>query len=277
MGTYSKLLETYREYLNKDEVINTEETISAYTLWKTISDEMTKYRYLTDDNHGLIEHINNVYKNVYKSTFLSGVDFYDESIERFNIKKPIFGPIKFLSIESCHSFDGKAAVFKFTLNTKIKHKHGPKENKTLVVFRDFNGDDYYGEVNRFLVYHCKEQLDEMFNNIKFFTPLLKEVKKEQNIDNGTLHISIDHLLCRKPTLNVRLSDKIDPDGDQFKQYSNEYCSIEDLMAGKEEELLKRTSVNISELSDFCQAIIKKNIEEGKIIIPKEREYIKVKK
>ena len=264
MGTYNKLLEKYKDYLKKDKVEENDEVISALTLWDTINNEISKFQYIRDDNYGLIYHLNKVYASQFKATFYSGVDFYDDAVENFGTKIPSFRPIKFIGIKSGYVNNNKTAVIEFILNTKVTDNK-ERVNESIKAYRDFNDDAYYGNhINRFLIYHCKEQLDEIVNILSFFA-ILMQIEKSTNqiIDNGILNIAINHSLIGKPSLKVALSKRIDPDDSQYKKYSDEYCSISNLMASNEEKLLERTPVKVDDLNSFCRTLIKRHLEEEK--------------
>lgn len=264
MGTYNNLLEKYKDYLKRDKVEENDEVISALTLWDTINNEISKFQYIRDDNYGLIHHLNNVYASQFKATFYSGVDFYDDAVENFGTKIPSFRPIKFIGIKSGYVNNNKTAVIEFILNTKVTDNK-ERVNESIKAYRDFNDDAYYGNhINRFLIYHCKEQLDEIVNILSSFA-ILTQIDKSTNqlIDNGILNIAINHSLIGKPSLKVALSKRIDPDDSQYKKYSDEYCSISNLMAGNEEKLLERTPVKVDDLNSFCRTLIKRHLEEEK--------------
>lgn len=264
MGTYNNLLGKYQDYLKRDKVEENDEVISALTLWDTINNEISKFQYIRDDNYGLIYHLNKVYASQFKATFYSGVDFYDDAVENFGTKIPSFRPIKFIGIKSGYVNDNKTAVIEFILNTKVTDNK-ERVNESIKAYRDFNDDAYYGNhINRFLIYHCKEQLDKIVNILSFFASLMQIDKStNQLIDNGILNIAINHSLIGKPSLKVALSKKIDPDDSQYKKYSDEYCSISNLMASNEEKLLERTPIKVDDLNPFCRIIIKRHLEEEK--------------
>ena len=279
MGTYSKLLETYKKYLSEEEVKENDRIISVLTLWKVVQAEIEKFQFYRDDNKGLISHINNIYKIEHKKTFQSGIDNYDYATKNFDVRIPVFKPIKFIKIKSGYTNDRKTAVIEFILNTKaINNKK--IVNESIKVYRDFGDDAYYGDhINRFLIYHCKEQLDEIVNFLEFFAPIadgkndipipgmgskicpiVKSHDTHQFIDNGILYIDINHVVEGKPSLTIKLSDDIDYDNSQYKKYSDESSTIIDLIESNTDELLKRTYVSVNDLGSFCKRLVLNYLE-----------------
>ena len=265
MKTYIKLLEKYDEYLKRNEVEDTDEVISAATLWNIVQNEIKKFQYYRDDNSGLISSINNIYSQEFKASIFCGItDLYDKTVENFDTKIPIFRPIKFIGIKSGYIDKNKTAVIEFILNTKV-NDNKERINESIKVYRDFDDDSYYGNhINSFLVDCCREQLDEMVNTLEYFAPLVNNNKStSQFIDNGILNITINHSLIGKPSFNIKLSKSIDPNDSQYKKYSDKRFAIIDEIKNKENELLERTPVKVNELNPFCKVLVKRYLETEK--------------
>ena len=201
MGTYSKLLEVYRDYIKKDQVEETDEVISAYTLWNLVREEIARFQYHKNENYELLDFINYVYKSEYKATWYSGVAYYDRATENFDTRIPVFKPIKFIGIEANYINNKKTVVIDFILSTKVTDNK-ERVNEKISVYRDFDDDSYYGNhINNFLVSNCEEYLDDTFSVMKFFAPIISDygdIPTTQFIDNGIMSITINHSPIGEP-------------------------------------------------------------------------------
>ena len=264
MDIYSNLLEKYKDYLEKEEVQDTDEVISAYTLWNLIKEKLKMYNFIKNDNSSLLANINSRYKLEYQATFWSGTDLYDLAIKNFDTKIPLFRPVQFIGIKSGYTNNNKTAVFSFILRTKVT-ENKERVNEEIKVYRDFGDDNYYGDhINSFLIYNCKELLDSKVDFLESFAPIVTAIENKtcpssQIIDNGILNINMNHSLEGTPSLSVKLSKSIDPNDSQFKNYSSAFCPVHVLMREKYEELLKRTPVEIKDLNHFCSIIVKQHL------------------
>lgn len=264
MGTYSRLLKIYRDYIKKDVVEENNEVISAYTLWNLVKEEIARFQYHKNENYELLDFINYIYKNEYKATWYSGVDFYDRATENFDVKIPTFKPIKFIGIESNYINDKKTLVIDFILSTKVTDNK-ERVNEKVRVYRDFDDDSYYGNhINNYLVSNCEEYLDDTFSAMKFFAPIISEygeVPTTQFIDNGIMSITINHSPIGEPSLVVKLSSSVDANDSQYKKYSNETYTVNSLMQGMKDDILKHTPVKVNDLNTFCKAIVKSYLND----------------
>lgn len=281
MDIYNFLLEKYKDYLKRDEVEDGNETISAYTLWNLINEYIGKYQFYRDSNSGVVESVNNRYKREFQATFCSGTDLYDLATRNFDTRIPFFRPIKFIGMESSYANNYTTAVFEFILRTKVTDNK-ERVNESIKVYRDFGDDRYYGDhANDFLVYSCREQLDERVSFLERFAPCVKSITEgkcpsSQIIDNSTISISMNHSLIGKPSVSIKLNKTLDPRDSQYKQYSDAPYTIISLIEGKQDELLKRTPINLRDLNGFCRFLAKTYLDNKRRLAEKMKERAKTR-
>ena len=264
MDIYNYLLNEYKNYLKRDKVESNDEIFSAYDLWILLCKRIREYQYIKNDNSGLVSEVNAKYKLAFNSILHS--DLYDSAVENFDTKIPVFRPIKFIGIETNYINDYKTVAFNFILRSKVTDNK-ERVNEKITVYRDFGDDRYYGDhTNRFLIYCCKDLLDERVNILERYAPFVKMLENgdspsNQIIENDVLSININHSLVGSPSLNIKLNKTIDPNDSQYKNYSDVPYTIISLIQGKEEELLKRTPIKIEKLNKACKCLVETYLKE----------------
>ncbi len=279
MYDYDKLYTVVDEYLTRNEIEDTEEVISAYTLWNLIQKDINKLQYVLFDNTLELEKINKKYKDA----FLIGYPIYDEALENLGVHKPWFRAFQFK--------DMKGTAIGETGEITLYAAGRKNLDKSITICRDFNDKDYYGNnINIFLT-NCIN-LDDIFTELCFYSEIKKaieedatniketeekdkkKVKEVQIIKNDVLSIEISYPIhikdgCR---LKMLLNEDIDKNESQFKKYVNYTETIQNMMIRKQNSILKRTPINVADLNNACTIIVERNMNAIKY--KNVKEYVK---
>lgn len=246
MENFDKLFNKVSDFIDRDEVIDNEEVISAYTLWNLMQKEIDKINYVEENNKEFIDYLNKHYKELYKNSIFTGSLLYNKAIENFKFKKKIIGPIKFERITSFSA--GLDAVFNFV---EFEFKH----SKEATLIRKDSDGSYYGDrVNSYLVGISKDYLDDIFCTLENVPPLHMY---DMHVNNGVFDINISENSV------IVFSKEVDPNNNQYKKYVDAPYTISEYLNHPiiKESILKRTSVKVNELEPFCKGIIERNMDD----------------
>lgn len=231
MIEYIKIIKRLRKYLKMEEVINSDSTINAYFLYQTLNNKLSK---INDINHLSI-----------------AKDFYLE-YPKGKIKLNTTFNDDFLSIRFFFDFynnDDKSR--EVIIKEVVKNKDGIHNDTKNIDFIK----KYYDEL--MMLFHEKEKLYSEYKingglNYQSFKDELFELIYIYN-DSGI----VDFLFRLKNTKNMRSTlshDKI------------LYLNLERFIEKHKIELLKRFSIQISDLSLTTKLIIEENLTHSKKLV-----------
>lgn len=263
MINYERLLLKLNEYLEKEEVVENGEVISAYTLWRLLQRKIKKIHYRLYNNSDLLEAINNYYRD----RFSYGGIFYEEAIENLGLYTPLFRPIKFKKIE-VYTDENKTTCVRLIPAGFINSK------KYVDIYKDYGYEDYYGEyINKYLVnnYDVAEILEKVFEYAEKYSGLItKDSSRNQAVSSSTfsivMHYSINPNTECSSSLDIAMSTVIDPNRSEYKKYANSFYTIHEFIEGKRDSILKRTPVHIKDLNPLCKTIVKEHLNRMKHVV-----------
>ena len=85
---------------------------------------------------------------------------------------------------------------------------------------------------------------------------------------------MNHSLIGKPSVNIKLSKRVDPKDSQYKHYSDVPYTIISLIEGKQDEILKRIPIKMSDMNSFCYFIAKRYFDNKRRLAEKMEERAK---
>lgn len=251
MQVYENLLEEVNKYVAREPIQDTDEVISAYTLWTALKYEANKLNYVYRENQDLLDFVNYIYREAH-----SVPDLYETATENLGeVKIPLFRPLQFSSVKAAVGNKGVSFYFYATgKNNEFYHN-------CVCVERDFFDDSYYGEhANSFLVRNCKPLLDAKFEFMKFVAEI-KTNSYEQVIKSSPFEIKMSHLYEDKPKLYVSLDKNTDPSDSQYKKYYDKTQTIDEVVTKQCSKILQVTPVEVASLNGFCSAILNRYLNE----------------
>lgn len=259
MGIYDELLDKVIDYIDREPVEDTDEIVSAYSLWAMLSSEIKNLQYVLYDNEILKNRINDFYKDM----FFSGKEEYKKSIENFNFKLPVFMSCKFKKITSSIE-ENKLIISLWPDGKKNKDKH-------IDICKDVDDDNYYGDnINDYLIRYFKLEFDRMFQILEFFAHILKnDTKRSQFITNSIMDVIINYPIDGKISIDVKLNRNIDPTDSQYKNYFEKPYTIHDIIEKQKKTILLNTPIEVKQLNHLCSSVVKKyrkiKNEENKVL------------
>ena len=252
MDVYQYLLDTTLEYISRDEVVENDEIVSAYTLWDILNNKINYLKYIMNDNNKLLDEINYYYSEAFSNDMIK----YSNITENFDFDLPFFGPCKFKKITS-HIEDNTMIISLWPSGRANKDKH-------IDLCKDIDDCNYYGNnINDALITPFRNKFDKIFNTLEFFAPILKhETRFSQFMTNSTLNIIMNYPINGDLTLDIQLNKNIDPNDSQFKKYYKKEYTIHDLIMREKDDILRNTPIEIKKLNYLCSSLVKKYKENN---------------
>jgi len=260
MDIYDNLLEKTIEYINRDNVVENNEIVSAYTLWTILLTKIKHISYIMYDNEFLLEKVNDFYRDM----FYTERKTYNDTVKKLNIKVPVFSPCKFNKITS--SVEENKLIISLWPD-------GKKNNdKRIDICKDIDDDNYYGDnIDKYLIETFKHEFAMMFRALEEFAPILKNDKRtSQFITNSTMNITMDYPLNGDLSIDIRLNRNIDPTDSQFKKYYNKPYTINDLINKEKKTILLNTPVEVKSLNYLCSTLVKNHLKEQEKVKQKNK-------
>ena len=251
MKVYENLLEEVNKYVAREPIQDTDEVISAYTLWTALKYEANKLNYVYRENQDLLDFANYIYREAH-----SVPDLYETATDNLGeVKIPFFRPLQFSKVKAAVGTGGVSFYF------YAAGKNNEFYHNCVCVERDFFDDSYYGEhANSFLVRNCKPLLDAKFEFMKFVAEI-KTSSYEQVIKSSPFEIKMSHLYEDKPRLHVSLDKDTDPSNSQYKKYYDKTQTIDEVVTHSVTKILQVTPVEVSSLNGYCSAILNRYLNE----------------
>lgn len=265
MVCYYDLMYDVDEFLEKEEIEDTEWNISAYTLWNLMQKEVSKLHHKLYDNTEMIECVNEMYELVRD---LDGFIPYEYAYKNLNLAIPFIGPLKFNSMSSEIVNDGKTGrVYLYPAGKK-------NAGKKIFIDCDFYGEQgYYGDTaNRFLVYGdsptkgLSKHLDEVNEILKKLAEYGKgyserKMPKEFVVKSYPFDITFKYPITEEASISICFNKLIDPDNIQYNRYVSYDETVQEHILKSQNEILKRISVRANTLPPFIRDIVTTNMNE----------------
>lgn len=262
MFDYEDLIIALGDCRSGDEVEESEEVISAYSLWNLIQNKVSEIHHLLYDNTEVLDRANEMYKT--QHTFTGMID--KEAYENLDISTPLFGSLKFGSMKAAVCNKGQSGVvFLFPEGKNNSYKH-------IAIMKDFHYPEYYGDdANKFLVFGYPAftdglwiYLEEIFHELEKLAEIEKKygyIPTEQVIKTDSLDIKMKYSLtdADKTNISIEFNEKTDPYRSQFKKYVSFDTTIQDDIERFQESILKRIPVKVDSLNSFLKPLVKHNI------------------
>lgn len=260
MDVFNNLEKIVTDYICRDEVIDNDEVISIYSLYSILTEELEKFRYIREDNHRLLEKINNYYNMLYHSKITK----YYRNIVNLDIVFPKIGPCQFKKITS-DIVDDKTFVINLYPNGK------KNTDKCISIYKDINDDNYYGDnLNYSFITEFKNEFDSIFDSLEFFSKISRKDKRtSQYIHNGIFDITLNYNLNGNVSLDLKLTDRIDPNNSQNKKYYNSPYTITHIIQKYKKEILLNTPIKKDELNYLCLSLVNRHKEKAKVLEKKK--------
>ena len=252
MSYYDRLKEKIADYIVRDEVVENDKVISAYTLFKSLDSAENE---LNDDEgkSALLDKLNSFFPDV-KETLKKGI------INKKKFSKVIRNKNKFDKIIYCWQRHNK------TPQLLLCRKFNRENTEFVSLYRPIGDEDIYidrrEELDPSIIEECRDELMTSFDIVEFYLKLSKQFDKtkfSQKIINGDFCFSIywsnsvDHY--------IELTEEADPE-----KYQNAKCfgkdkTIRDIIKENEEAILKNTPIKLKNLDPFFVALVERYREK----------------
>lgn len=258
MNYYNNIKEQIADYITREPVVETEEVISAYTLFSAIKEESRKLRHVVEIEKGLLDKLNEIYpkevevnnrKIFKKKTMVDYFDGIDHEIcddhSEITLYKP-FGEIKL------NKDFGRSGVYsKDSALTEEAYTECAKEIEKILYELEYVGQLYSGDIES--------------NSSKYSSKYVVE-EVENTIKNECFDINVTFNRD-----NCEFSYNIGLNKEAVSNNSNvHYYGQKNILTENKEAILRNTPINISDLSYmFCMLVLDYRNKEDKKNIDKE--------
>ncbi len=266
MNYYDSVKQKIADYIVKEPVVETDEVISAYTLFTILENENKKIRHTKEKEKGLLDKLNAIYPQV---TVEKKGNFFKKKI-----KKNQFDWI---------SFDINDIGSRLYL-------HGPSIH-SISIYKDYGYSDIYSKYNALTegAYNeCSDDIEDIFSELESIGTLFLEEKKSSGHKSSELvrdtitntlsyegfDIAIKFDRCNMEySYDFKLNKEFDPKNNSNSYYYNQ-DSLNNILEENKEAILKNTPINIGDLSYmFCMLVLNYKAKEEKK--EEERQYKKL--
>lgn len=258
MDYYNTVKEKIANYLVRDEVVDTDEVISAYTLISILREQSKRLMGVEELKKGLLDKVNELYPNI-----------------EVNAKRRLFGKNRLKSHETFNRI----------------YTHGDDENKSIrigfetvigkntVLEKEFDYDGVFSnrssKLRKEVYFECEEEINTIFNELEFF---YKAIFKEGNDTKGNpiydytmkqvittdlVEIDLGWEMVDGVFYTVKASPSINQTTERY--YYGKENNLEKYIEENSETILKNTPIKVSELKPFFQIMINEyRKEKGKV-------------
>lgn len=260
MFDYEELVDKVYDMKSVEEVEESEEVISAYSLWLVIQKEVSRINHLLYDNTEMLDTLNEMYHTVH----ILGDYLSKEAYENLDFHVPFFKQLKFNRMDS-FCFDDKTGIVYI-------YPEGKKNiNKNITISKDFHYDEYYyfdgDNVNKFLVYGMPAFADGIYIHLDEIMRCLEFMSKNElfeyhrhKITTDTFTINMDfNFRCSSPQLYIGINDDIDKYHSQTKRYLHFDTTIKEEIDKIQDTILKRIPVKVADLDKGLASLVKRNM------------------
>lgn len=275
MNYFDTVKEKIADYIVKEPVVETDEVISAYTLFSILDDCNKRLRHTEEMGKGLLDKLNVIYPQV---TVERKGKFFKKKIKenQFNL----------------FNFDIHDNYSRLTLDGPSMHY--------IYLFKDYDYADIYSKnysLTDEAYNKCIDDIEDIFSELEYTGKLFRDEKKSSGHKNSQLKgfkfydydaDSISNTITyegfdikirfdRFPTkfkYNICLNKHFDPNENSYSHYYNQENNLNNILEENKEAILKNTPINIGDLSYmFCMLVLDyKAIEEKK---EEEKQYKKL--
>ncbi|MBR3145634.1 MAG: hypothetical protein IKF47_00025 [Bacilli bacterium] len=261
MFDYEELVDKVYDMKCGDEVEESEEVISAYSLWLVIQKEVSRINHLLYDNTEMLDTLNEMYHTVHiLGDFLS-----KEAYENLDVHVPFFKQLKFYKMTSVYDGDETGIVYIYPDGKK-------NINKRIIIRKDFHYDEYYrsddDNVNKFLVYGMPAFADGIYIHLDEIMRCLEFMSKNElfgynghriTTDTFTINMRFTFSEYSSPLLYIGINDDIDKYHSQTKRYLHFDTTIQEEIDKIQDTILKRIPVKVADLDKGLASLVKRNM------------------
>ena len=261
MFDYEELVDKVYDMKCGDEVEESEEVISAYSLWLVIQKEVSRINHLLYDNTEMLDTLNEMYHTVHiLGDFLS-----KEAYENLDVHVPFFEQLKFYKMTSVYDGDETGIVYIYPDGKK-------NINKRIIIRKDFHYDEYYrsddDNVNKFLVYGMPAFADGIYIHLDEIMRCLEFMSKNElfgynghriTTDTFTINMRFTFSEYSSPLLYIGINDDIDKYHSQTKRYLHFDTTIQEEIDKIQDTILKRIPVKVADLDKGLASLVKRNM------------------
>ena len=260
MFDYEELVDKVYDMKCGDEVEESEEVISAYSLWLVIQKEVSRINHLLYDNTEMLDTLNEMYHTVH----ILGDYLSKEAYENLDVHVPFFKQLKFYKMTTVYDGDETGIVYIYPEGKK-------NINNRIIIRKDFHYDEYYrlesDSVNKFLVYGMPAfadgiyiYLDEIMECLEFMAKNELFEYHRHKITTDTFTINMDfNFRCSSPQLYIGINDDIDKHHSQTKRYLHFDTTIKEEIDKIQDTILKRIPVKVEDLDKGLASLVKRNM------------------
>ena len=241
--TCKKLLDTY---LAAEDVVETDEVISFYSLYKMMKEEFAP---LYDACHNK--------------------DFEKKACQAYMKKNPKY----------CWRIVGshrKGCAIRTNLYDSVNHTMNILFHfgdwDTRMISKDYDSDHYYYRKNyawepldKEIVEKCSEDISNTFDVLEDYYHFFEENKVEKNdsLDLSNDHFNLSLSYFDDGSVKYSIAFKEKQYGDNAKEWYDDREPLSDILKRNRKSLLKKLSIPVSELSDLFQVVYHENKEKEK--------------
>lgn len=248
MSYYDRLKEKIADYIVRDEVVEDDKVISAYTLFKSLDSAENE---LKDDEskNALLDKLNSFFPDV-KETLKKGI------INKKKFSQVIRNKNKFDKIIYCWKRHNK------TPELLLCRKFNRENTEFVSLYRPIGDEDIYTdrreELDPSIIEECRDELMTSFDIVEFYLKLSKqfdETKFSQKFTNGDFCFSI--YWSNSADHNIDLTEEADPENYQNAKCFGKDKTIKDIIKENEETILRNTPIKLKNLDPFFVALVKR--------------------
>ena len=260
MFDYEELVDKVYDMKSGDEVEESEEVISAYSLWLVIQKEVSRINHLLYNNTEMLDTLNEMYHTVH----ILGDYLSKEAYENLDVHVPFFKQLKFYKMTTVYDGEETGIVYIYPEGKK-------NINNPIIIRKDFHYDEYYhfdgDNVNKFLVYGMPAfadgihiHLDEIMRCLEFMSKNELFGYNGHKITTDTFTINMNfNFRCSSPQLYIGINDDIDKYHSQTKRYLHFDTTIKEEIDKIQDTILKRIPVKVADLDKGLASLVKRNM------------------
>lgn len=250
MSYYDRLKEKIADYIVRDEVVEDDKVISAYTLFKSLDSAENELKN-DESKNALLDKLNSFFPDV-KETLKKGI------INKKKFSQVIRNKNKFDKIIYCWERHNK------TPQLLLCRKFNRENTEFVSLYRPIGDEDIYTdrreELDPSIIEECRDELMTSFDIVEFYLKLSKQFDKtefSQKITNGDFYFSISWNDFSLANHYIDLTEEADPENYQNAKCFGKDKTIKDIIKENEETILRNTPIKLKKLDPFFVALVKR--------------------
>lgn len=242
--------EKIADYIAREPVVETDDTISAYTLFSILKEENKKLRHVKEMEKALVDELNGIYP--------AEVKYEKKGLFKKKTKQDYFDNI-------FHSINGT--------NAEIVLCASSRSIGYINLVKDYNFDGVYSRFDSLTedAYNqCKGYIEGIFDELEYIGSLYAiDDNPYIKIENEgfTISASFTNMGGHKFEYDISLNKNFDPNSNLNSTYYGQENNIKNVFEENRETILRNTPINIGDLSYMmCMLVLDyKNKENEKKI------------